>query len=464
MTSHRKSHRCVPLLVSFFLWCQVTSTIGTVAGGAVTGGRGVSAGAVFMKLHPPLPNKNGPRNSVGKNSFNEPNLYAFDEGQNLVLGSEPLVLDIVPEGGSTVLPPGTVVSSHFVFYDPADNNILGYVDFTTDIIGVMERRERQTEIDPFVRTDVIYLDPRLRGLEGRDRAWVDEANRKRLWVEFFASSPGDYIRVLTAPSSPLPPEVLVPARADIQLAGYSVGITNAIGSVVPSESPVEMIAMPVRTGSYLTFEASGEVKLPDSMGGETVGPNGSAGRILARASGGQRAVSGITGPAGALVGVFLGSAPPGEGLTPASLDFSPAGMGTAPGVLMPRLKQVFVIGTGSDDSGVSRRIYVPVTATRLFMGVFAASNQAAMAGGFTVTVRSQPNALLFARSVTRERVDLCWDAVPDVDVQLESATDPVHGPWTPVGAKLPGDGPDRCASVPRGAGVQVFYRLAMEPR
>ncbi|MBL9139040.1 MAG: hypothetical protein JNK85_24445, partial [Verrucomicrobiales bacterium] len=137
----------------------------TVVGGLVTDGKSVSRGGVFQKLHPPLPSRIGMPNTVGKDTFNDANLYAFDEGQNIVLGPEPFALDIVPPDRPKVLPGGSVVSSHFVFFDPSDGDVVGYIDFDSEIIGVLENVDRQTATDPLVRTDVIYLDPKRRGLE-----------------------------------------------------------------------------------------------------------------------------------------------------------------------------------------------------------------------------------------------------------------------------------------------------------
>jgi hypothetical protein len=50
----------------------------TVVGGAVAVG---APGAKFIKLSIPLPNPVGPPNSVGQDTFELPNLYAFDEDQ-----------------------------------------------------------------------------------------------------------------------------------------------------------------------------------------------------------------------------------------------------------------------------------------------------------------------------------------------------------------------------------------------
>ncbi len=42
-----------------------------------------------------------------------------------------------------------------------------------------------------------YLSDSLRGLESGDSVMIDPTNSKRLLVNWFANSPGDYVRVFT---------------------------------------------------------------------------------------------------------------------------------------------------------------------------------------------------------------------------------------------------------------------------
>ncbi|MCC7374743.1 MAG: hypothetical protein IT581_08805 [Verrucomicrobiales bacterium] len=458
-TPRLQAYFTVQILLSLVLGHREAEA--TVVGGLVTGGVSVSRGGVFQKLHPPLPSRTGAPNTVGKDTFNDANLYAFDEGQNIVLGPEAFPLDIVPTNRPKVLPGGSVVSSHFVFFDPSNGDVVGHIDFDADIIGVLENVEHQTATDPLVRTDVIYLDPKLRGIEtAHDEVRIDPENPRRLLVEFHASSPGDYVRVLTGPSKPLPPRILVPAQSDLWTAGLPFGTTNAIGSRVPHESAVEVLTIPVRTGSYLTFKTEGQVTLPSEIGGDTVGPSGSPSRTLERPSEGKRTLSGCTAPAGALIGVFLGHSEPTEGLTPASLDFTQKTLRDASN-LLPRLKQVFTIGDGLDPQGNPLKAYVPVEATRLFLGVMSSTNQAAYTGSFLVEVLSQPNALLATRRDNRHQIELCWEPVHGGTVQIESAEDPVLGPWKPEGPTLLGDGETRCLTLDKPPGVRLFYRLSI---
>jgi hypothetical protein len=90
-----------------------TPALATITGGEVTGGTALTAGGTFVKLTVPLPNPFGPPNSVGNDTFQSPNLYGFDDDQNILLAA-PVVVDV----GSSPIPTGSTVASHYVFFDP----------------------------------------------------------------------------------------------------------------------------------------------------------------------------------------------------------------------------------------------------------------------------------------------------------------------------------------------------------
>ena len=73
----------------------------TIISGTVTGGTAFTAGGVFVKLTVPLANPFGTPNSVGNDTFQSPNLFGFDEDQNILLAA-PLVVDV----GSSPIPAG----------------------------------------------------------------------------------------------------------------------------------------------------------------------------------------------------------------------------------------------------------------------------------------------------------------------------------------------------------------------
>jgi len=132
--------------------------------------------------------------AVGEDTFDDDNLYAFDEDQNILL-VEPIRVDI--GGAKGIIAAGTVVASHYVFFDSLSGVQVGYVEFDAPILGVAALAHTMAATDFLANTEVEYISTELRGLEEGDRVWVDEDNPFRLYVYWAGSSPGDYIRVFT---------------------------------------------------------------------------------------------------------------------------------------------------------------------------------------------------------------------------------------------------------------------------
>lgn len=132
--------------------------------------------------------------AVGNDTFDDDNLYAFDEDQNITL-IEPIRVDLANDKG--YIRAGTVIASHYVFFDSLSGVQIGYVDFDADILGVAAFQGTMAATDFLANTSVTYISTDLRGLEEGDRVWVEEDNPKRIWVYWAGSSPGDYIRVFT---------------------------------------------------------------------------------------------------------------------------------------------------------------------------------------------------------------------------------------------------------------------------
>lgn len=112
--------------------------------------------------------------------------------------------------------------------------------------------------------------------------------------------------------------------------------------------------------------AVGGVSFFNGFGAPLYGPggNGLSGSSLSSFGG----VSGYLGPQGPLTGVFLDNNVP-LGPAPATLDFTPGGLGIDFLSLSPALGQVFYIGDGVTGGNVIQTFIAPAGATRLFLGI-----------------------------------------------------------------------------------------------
>ena len=117
--------------------------------------------------------------SVGADNFNTDHLYAFDEDQNIAL-KDPVRVDI--GGTNGLIAAGTIVASHYVFFDSFNGVHQGYVDFDAPILGIATLRGTMEATDFLANTRVNYISTQLRGLEDGDMVWIDDNDPHRLWV------------------------------------------------------------------------------------------------------------------------------------------------------------------------------------------------------------------------------------------------------------------------------------------
>jgi hypothetical protein len=129
--------------------------------------------------------------AVGEDIFDSPDLIAFDEAQGVAL---PFTLSL--EIGAPILA-GTVVALHSVIFDGTGGRQRGWVLFDAPILGVAISPETLAATDALSGVETLWLGHDLRGLEREDRAWIDPADPRRLWVDWAGSSPGDHLRVVT---------------------------------------------------------------------------------------------------------------------------------------------------------------------------------------------------------------------------------------------------------------------------
>ena len=137
-----------------------------------------------------------PPDTVGNNHQQFDQLLAFDEVQNFILTTD-LVLDAI------TIPAGTMISSHYVIYDPpgSGNTINGTVEFDGDVVAVLTRRGEMKNTDALLgATGVDYRSPVGRGLEGVDSVTISGPNQ--VTFDLTAGQPGDYIRVITIVPGP----------------------------------------------------------------------------------------------------------------------------------------------------------------------------------------------------------------------------------------------------------------------
>ncbi|MEN1679529.1 MAG: hypothetical protein AAGJ46_08040 [Planctomycetota bacterium] len=167
-----------------------------IVGGMVTGG---SSGGVFELLDP-APAEAGP------DAFESPNLVAFDEVQDLTLVAD------LPVGGGRIIPAGSIVSSHYVAFDPAAGaTIQGFVDFDRRILGVIGGAPGLDSTSSlFGLPGVTYsvsgaIGPDgMPGNPGADMFRRTQGMPRRLNVMAAAGSPGDNVRVITGIRIPEP--------------------------------------------------------------------------------------------------------------------------------------------------------------------------------------------------------------------------------------------------------------------
>lgn len=174
------------LLSIIFICGFATSAEAIIVSGQLTGGSAFNNGGSFQELV-------GFTGPVGNNNFQNNNLYGFNEAQSVTLGSA-----LASNIGLSSIAAGTMVSSHYIFFDPGPSRrAIGHVIFDAPILGIITSRGNLLASDFLGNAGVNYLNPNLRGLENADSAGINAGNLFRLDVNFRASNPGDYIRVIT---------------------------------------------------------------------------------------------------------------------------------------------------------------------------------------------------------------------------------------------------------------------------
>lgn len=228
------AHRCKGIAACWLILsvAPLQTVSATVISGEVTGGGATNFGATFIKLTVPF-TESDPDNTVGDDTFQNPNLYAFDEDQNILLTADLLVDDLADGagGGSGAgsIFAGTVVASHYIFFDPQGNRTqIGNVSFDSNVLGVISSTDNLAASDFLINTGVTYLNPTLRGLEDDGTDTVTITGLQTITVDWYAGTPGDYIRVITE----LSPAAVVPVPTAVWLFASALMVLVRVRSKI----------------------------------------------------------------------------------------------------------------------------------------------------------------------------------------------------------------------------------------
>ena len=165
----------------------VPGALADITAGELTDGSSFDEGGVFELIAAP--------EVLGNNAYDDNNVRAFNEVQDLALIDNQILDIAAPDLPSNVLAFGSVVSSHYIIYDPvATRTAIGSVTFDEPVLGVIISNVRFDETDSLLGNPTTSYDIGSQSLENTDRVTI---SGNTVTFDLLTSSPGDAIRVIT---------------------------------------------------------------------------------------------------------------------------------------------------------------------------------------------------------------------------------------------------------------------------
>jgi len=174
-------------------------------------------------------------NTIIPNGYNDNTLWIWDEQQNVILSAN-LYVDWVADSSVSYVTPlatgyninaGTVVSSHYVQWDPdGTGRVVATLHFDSDIFGYITTDQALFNSDAALGLPgVAYNNFLNRGLEPAEDSVIIGATAADVDINWLASNPGDWVRLITAysPSAADP----IPEPATFLLLGS--GLLGLVG-------------------------------------------------------------------------------------------------------------------------------------------------------------------------------------------------------------------------------------------